>query len=203
MFNSKNPTALLLRRMQEASKEKGGVLVRLMVKFFQDNFGAVTLPKRVADFIFYDQLAAVGATVLAFYDGAFSPDRSNFPGGTFVLPQSEHALITGVRLLEGANASPDETAWTYGVNDALAKNGTLDVLINGVVVLKSIPLTAFQPGGSANQGTNENVGTFFFMEPLVLLGQEDITVRVSFGNAPTTANYNLRVELMGIRFIGG
>jgi hypothetical protein len=43
---------------------------------------------------------------------------------------------------------------------------------------------------------------FWLMEPLVLLGQTDIKTTVTLQSA-ASANDNLRMELHGIRFIGG
>lgn len=202
MANLKNPTALFFDRMEMAGKG-AGTLASLMQKFFADNYGKTDLPKRVADFIIYDQLAAVSATNLQFFDGAFSTARSNFPGGSFIMPQSEHAIITAIRFCEGANATITSTNWTYGVNDAIAKNGQLRVTNNGVTVLTDIPLTAFNPGLVSNGGTTEDIGIFYLMEPIVLLGQTDIRSQVTFASAPATANLNLRMELHGVRFIGG
>jgi hypothetical protein len=203
MANQKNPTALLMRRMKEAQKGVG-VFAALMVKFFSDNFGKTTLPKRVADFAIYDQLAAVGNTVITFFAGTYTAARSNFPGGSFTLPDSEHALITGIRIYQGAAATITATVWTPGLStDAAAVNGLLSIRINGETVITNLPLALFQPGQVANGGTNEDVGYYYFVEPLVLLGQNQIEVQVTFPAAPATANYNLRFEIHGVRFIGG
>jgi hypothetical protein len=203
MANMKNPTALLMRRMKEA-KQGVGVFATLMVKFFMDNFGKTSLPKRVADFAIYDQLAAVGQTVLLFFSGTYTAARSNFPGGSFTLPDSEHAIITGIRMYQGAAATITATPWTPGIStDVAALNGILSIRINGETVVTSLPLAVFQPGQIANGGTNEDVGYFYFTEPLVLLGQNQIEAQVQFPAAPATANYNLRFELHGVRFIGG
>lgn len=202
MANLKNPTALFFDRMETAGKG-AGTLAALMQKFFADNYGKTDLPKRVADFIIYDQLAAVGATNLQFFDGAYSTARSNFPGGSFIMPQSEHAIITAIRMCEGASATITSTGWTYGVNDAIGKNGLLRMTNNGVTVLTDIPLTAFNPGLVTNGGTTDDIGIFYLMEPIVLLGQTDIRTQITFPTGPTTANYNQRIELHGVRFIGG
>jgi hypothetical protein len=203
MPNMKNPTALLMRRMKEAQKGVG-VFAALMVKFFSDNFGKTSLPKRVADFAIYDQLAAVGNTVLLFFSGTYTAARSNFPGGSFTLPDSEHAIITGVRMYQGAAATITATPWTPGLStDVAALNGILSIRINGETVITNLPLAVFQPGQIANGGTSEDVGYFYFTEPLVLLGQNQIEAQVQFPAAPATTNYNLRFELHGVRFIGG
>jgi hypothetical protein len=202
--NTKNPTALFFARMQKASKNNPGTLVSLMTNFFRANYGDLTIPKTAADFILYDQLRAVGSTQLNFFNGAFATTRSNFPG-QFILPQSEHAIIMGLRIMDGTNATVDATGWQPGVADAAAKNAQINIAINGQIVVTSLPLTGFDTNllSATHAGeTDENRGFFFLYEPLVLLGQQQITASVVFPTASATANYNLRVELHGVRFIG-
>jgi hypothetical protein len=202
--NSKNPTALFFARMQKANKQAPGTLVSLMTNFFRANYGDLSIPKTAADFILYDQLRAAGNTQLNFFSGAYSTARSNFPG-QFILPQSEHAIIMGLRILDGANATTEASNWQPGVSDALAKNGQLNVSINGQTVLTGLPNTGFDSNAlsaTAAGETDENRGFFFLYEPLVLLGQQQITAGMTFPTAPATANYNLRLELHGVRFIG-
>ena len=55
---------------------------------------------------------------------------------------------------------------------------------------------------STSGETDDNAGFFYLMEPLVLLGQTDIKSNLLLKNA-AAANDCLRVELHGIRFIGG
>lgn len=203
-INTKNPTALFFDRMARARKGAPGTLVSLMTNFFQANYGLSDLPKTAADFVLYDQLAVVGLTSANFFSGAYSVARSNFPG-SFVLPQGEHAIITGIKLLSGANATVTATDWQPGVGDALTKQGLITISINGQIVTTQLPITVFDPNAlsaTAAGNTSENRGYFYFYEPLVLLGQQQISVNVTWGTAPTTANQNLRVELHGVRFIG-
>ncbi len=203
-YNTKNPTALLFSRMAKATKEQPGTLVSLMTNFFKANYGEMTLPKTAADFILYDQLPVVGLTNAAYFQDAFTTARSNFPG-SFILPQSEHAIILGMRLMDGANAAIQSTDWNPGVGDALTKQGLMNISINGQVVLSQLPLTAFDTNklsATAAGETDENRGFFFFYEPLVLLGQNQIAVQIKWATAIATAVQNLRVELHGVRFIG-
>ena len=203
-FNSKNPTALFFDRMARAQKGAPGTLVSLMTNFFKANYGLSDLPKTAADFVLYDQLAVVGLTSANFFTGAYSTTRSNFPG-SFVLPQGEHAIITGLRVAYGANATVAATDWQPGVSDALTKQGLMTISINGQVVTTQLPLTVFDNNALAAtvQGsTDATRGYFFFYEPLVLLGQQQISCNITWGTAPATANSNLRVELHGVRFIG-
>lgn len=204
-MNTKNPTPLLLQRLLNAKKGEPGLMAAAMTKFFQANYGRTDLPKTVADFAIYDQLAVTGLTQAQFFQGAFTTARSNFPGGTFQLPQSEHALILGVKIYTGVDAAVIETNWLPGANNNDVRNGVLDVTINGQKVLTSLPLTQFgeaELSATAAGETDNDRGTFYFYEPLVLLGQTAIAANISFQSAVTTANTNLRLELQGVRFIG-
>jgi len=205
-MNFKNPTAILFARMAKARKGDTGSLAQLMANFFSANFGDITIPKTVADFAIFDQLVAVGQTTLQFFNGQFTTARSNFPGGAFVAPNSEHMLVLGLKLYEGANATVNATDWAPGVSDAALKNATLDVFINGQKVVTQLPLTMFDPNelSATNSGrTDDGRGVFYFYEPLVVLGQQIITIQVNIPTASAVANLNLRAEIQGIRFIGG
>jgi hypothetical protein len=205
-FNSKNPTGLFFARMAKATKEAPGTLVSLMTNFFRANYGDITLPKTAADFIIYDQLAVVGLTTANFFQGQWTASRSNFPNGTFVAGQSEHMIITGIRLLDGAGAAIQSIGWQPGIGDAISKNGMSTITINGQTVLLDHPNTAYDSNvlsATASGETDENRGFYFFYEPLVVLGQTQLKLTMNFATAPTTANYSIRVELHGVRFIGG
>jgi hypothetical protein len=128
------------------------------------------------------------------------------------MPQSEHAIITGLRLLDASTAgNVDTSQWNYGVRTSALLNGELQVTSNGETIITQLPLTAFQSNVGANAAaatasavgeTDDNAGFFWLMEPLVLLGQTDIKTNLLLKNA-AGANDCLRVELHGIRFIGG
>lgn len=211
MPNLKNPTALLMQRMATAGKGAGS-MAALMQKYFADNYGKTDLPKRVADFVIFDQLKVGASTTAQFFQGTWSANRTNFPGGSFSMPQSEHAIITGIRLLDASTATGVETSqWNYGVRTSTLLNGELNVTSNGETIITQLPLTAFQSNVNANAvagtassagETDADAGIFYLMEPLVLLGQTDIKTNLLLKTA-AGANDCLRVELHGIRFIGG
>lgn len=205
MSNLKNPAPLMIQRLLNAEGNKEGLLVSAMTNFFKANYGKTTLPKVAADFAIFDQLAAVGQTQLNFFTGQWTQTRTNFPNGSFTMPESEHALILGVKIYTGAAVSIIATDWQPGANDAAIKNGKLDIVINGQKVVTELPLTQFgqnQLSATAQGETDQDRGTFYFYEPLVLLGQTSMIASVQFPAAPATANINLRVELVGVRFIG-
>jgi hypothetical protein len=211
MPNFKNPTALLMQRMAAAGKGAGS-MAALMQKYFADNYGKTDLPKRVADFIIFDQIKVGASTTAQFFQGTWSANRTNFPGGSFSMPQSEHAIITGLRVLDASTAGNIETSqWNYGVRTSQFLNGELQVTSNGETVITQLPLTAFQSNVNANVAagtasaageTDSDAGFFYLIEPIVLLGQTDIKTNLLLKTA-ASANDCLRVELHGIRFIGG
>jgi len=215
MGNTKNPTALLMQRMAAAGKGSGS-MATLMQKYFADNYGKTDLPKRVADFVIYDQVAVGATATAAFFQGTPSTTRTNFPGGSFIMPASEHAIITGIRFCQGNNATLTSTQWSYGVYTAAFLNGEVTVTSNGETVLTQLPMSAFMsnidqnntaaaaPTGapSISGVTNDDAGMFYLIEPIVLLGQTDIKTTVTL-KSNASANDNLRIELHGIRFIGG
>lgn len=197
MPNQKNPTALFMQRMAMAGKNAGS-MAALMQKYFADNFGKTNLPKRVADFQIFHNLSVVGQTTVTFFSGNYSQAQTNFPGNSFIAPESEHMIISRLRMYQGASANPEESNWLAGVSDALAKNGRLSISSNGVLQMAPLPLTAFNP-----TLTTDEIGVFDLMEPIVILGQTDAQAQVFFTDAPATANLNLRLVYEGIRFIGG
>lgn len=214
MGNTKNPTALLMQRMAAAGKGAGS-MASLMQKYFADNYGKTDLPKRVADFVIYDQVAVGATSTAAFFQGTPSTTRTNFPGGSFIMPASEHAIITGIRFCQGNNATLTSTQWSYGVYTAAFLNGEVTVTSNGETVLTQLPMSAFMsnqdqnitaaatPGAPYIKGvTSDDAGMFYLIEPIVLLGQTDIKTTVTL-KSNAAANDNLRIELHGVRFIGG
>lgn len=205
MENFKNPAPLFFQRLATAQKGMSGSLAALMVQYFQANYGRTDLPKVVADYIIFDQLAAVGQTNLQFFNGQYTTARSNFPGGSFVAPNSEHMLILGIKFLSGANATVNATDWQPGVEDAALKNATMDVQVNGIKQMTGLPLTAFDPNelSATTAGrTDGGRGMFYLYEFITLLGQQQLVINVNIPTASATANLNLRAELHGVRFIG-
>jgi hypothetical protein len=208
-MNTKNPMALWIARMASNIQGGRGTLSVLMEKFFSLNYGKTTLPKTVADFIIYDQQPMVAGQT-SLFKGTFSVTRSNWPNGNnFVAPESEHMVIQSLRFWEAdlSNATPlDEADWQPGINDAVAKNATIDIVVNGQKVITQLPLTAFLSNylDTNIQGqTNSDVGRFYLAEPIVVLGQTSINVLINLnpGKTPAT-DYGIRCELEGQRFIG-
>lgn len=206
MANSKNPTALWFDRMARAS-QGGGTLAALMQKFFRDNYGQTSLPKTVADYSIYDQ-QIVNPGLTPLFQGQFTPERSNWPNGNnFIAAESEHMVVQSIRAYQGTRDTLlDEIDWQPGISDEVLKNGVFDATINGQRVLTGIPLTVFDNNALSTSEaglTDENRGTYFLMEPLVVLGQTGIQINVRLNPGKTIpTGLAIRLELEGQRFIG-
>jgi hypothetical protein len=117
-------------------------------------------------------------------------------GGSY--NDSEHFLILGLRVLQGANAVLNATAWATGVTDALALNGRITLENNGTQELKDIPLTQF----AASTGNADlDSGTLIIEKPILWIGQTPLAVRATFPTVLATATLNMRVELIGFKMI--
>jgi hypothetical protein len=213
MANDKNPTALWFARMRETMNtgnpkdpNRTGTLAYLMTNFFKANYGITDLPKTVADYAIYDQLPVAANT--QFFQGQWTTVRSNYPGGSFNTPQSEHMIVQGLRIFEAVQAAAtiDEADWQPGATDPFLKNAAIGITINGQRVMTQLPLTVFdnnQLSATVQGATNDNRGFYWLMEPLVVLGQTAIAIDLINASGGTiTPNLACRIELHGQRFIG-
>ncbi len=111
-------------------------------------------------------------------------------------PDSEHFMIQAIRLFDGANATLGETDWALGISDALAKQANITITNAGSVELFELPLREFIPA------TNDSSsGTFLLAKPIMWKGQTSLTAVITFPTAPTTANYNVALDLIGMKLI--
>jgi hypothetical protein len=207
-MNSKNPAALWMSRMSEIARKNGQdwtTLAQLLSIWFQANTGKTSLLKIAADAMLYDQLPVVAQTSVTFFSGQFTAARSNMPSGSFSNNESEHFVILGIRAYQGANATVAATDWQPGISDALGKQGLMQVVSNGVRVLRAIPLTNFFPNAlsaTAAGVTSDSQGFNYLSEPIAWLAQTTCELQVQWGTAPATANLNMRFEYHGMQFIG-
>lgn len=111
-------------------------------------------------------------------------------------PEGEHMVILGIRVFTDANATLASTDWIAGVDDAIAKNGFMNVTNSGTIEAKDLPLTAFQPAANF-----PNAGMVELSKPIIWKGQTALTINLRFPTVPATANLNARVELIGIKLI--
>jgi hypothetical protein len=143
---------------------------------------AYTQTKVMADHVAGYNAVAVSKTNVAVIDAQ-----------TF--PEGEHFIISAIKMYDGASATLASTDFTEGVLDALTKHGKLTITNNGSVVLKDLPLTVFSPN---NQ---DDKGIFSLLKPIIWKGNTALSANIVFGTAPTTANQNVRIELIGMKLI--
>jgi hypothetical protein len=142
--------------------------------------------KTLADFNLGNNVKATGQTIVRFLAPNFS------------FPDSEHFLITGIRVLSGTGTvDVDRQLYTPGIaTDGDVQAGLLSINNNGSTVLKEIPLSSFSTGTNLANG-----GYLELSNPILWVGQTNLQAEVSFDNAPATVDYNLRLELIGQKLI--
>lgn len=185
----KLPMALLEMRFSNPMKFK-----KLFQQYLAANDVKISLPKVIAETVYYDQQplgAAAGIT--EFFKGAVDPNNTNLLN--YQRPESEHDIILGIRLLDAAAATIQDSAWAYGAVAAAVLNGNYSMTINGQKILDKIPGTAHN-----TNLTTDDQGVIWLSEPAVWLAQTNLLVQFETLSAPV-ANQNLRIELIGIGLI--
>lgn len=156
----------------------------------------ISIDKSVGGIVVFDSIATATAAqdTAKFFQGSINATRTNME--SFNRAQSEHFIITHMKMLEGVNADLDETAWLRGLADADNQNADWTFDNNGVIEQQSIPNTVFTQAAE-----NPFAGIFELSIPIVWRGQTRIKLNVNYRNAPSTANTNLRVELWGLGYL--
>jgi hypothetical protein len=189
-------------------REKGDKepLLAAAENFLQKNFGVASLPKFFGDGLLYDQQDIAPGTT-AFFDGVFSKARTNMPGSSFILPQSEHMIILGIQAWENISTDAlDECDWLPGISDPIAKNGNFQIMVDGNNMTPYLPATVFdnnqQTTGTAG-ATNAERGIYRLQMPIAWVGQTQLKLNFVLNNGKTpTTNSKLRFGLVGLRFYG-
>jgi|TARA_E500000318_G_C3483727_1_gene181478 hypothetical protein len=159
---------------------------------------------------------AVTSTTAKFFTGAYDQSLTNFPGNTFVLPQSQHFLVTDIQagtwtgaetsntfadLRKGFLAPNSQSVNNTNVNTIV--NSTYTFTVNGIVMQKDIPLAEFD-----NTLVTQQRGRFTLSQPILIPAQSDLSLVVT---AKGTGNLSpnpgggrqtgLWFELLGIGLI--
>ena len=190
MQNTLIPADIIGRLKNPGQIEKWFINYLLKAKLTIDN------SKTLARVTYYDKKLVTGQTQVTFFDGQSTfPNNSNVQNA--VKPQTEHALIWGVRIFTGANAVIEQTDWTVGLG-ALAdlKNARLTVRSNKVTMLSDIPLNEALPGL-----TNRDASFIPFEEPIIWAGQQTLDFNIDIPVAVGVASTNVMVSLVGIGYI--
>lgn len=161
-------------------------------KFWKAIGAKLVQEKTVAQLTRYDSQQMADGTTNFFKSGpvAFQTNMNSFTP-----PESEHFLITRVRIFEGVSVNVVTTDWDAGPTSQPAKSAEISMVNNGVRVLAQIPLTDF-----LDTLTTKDLGTLDLEEPIAWIGQTDMVTTIVTDVIPVL-NTNLRVELIGIGYI--
>jgi len=161
--------------------------------FWVDLKAPILQSKVLAELVRYDSLA-VGETN-SYFKGVVTPFNSNMI--QFIPPESEHFLISAIRIQEGVNADIGTTDWEAGSQSNIIKNAQMTIINNGDTVLQSEPLTQFEASL-----TTRDIGLVDLKQPIAWQGQTPLILTVALKpGSVVPANTNLRVELIGIGYI--
>lgn len=163
----------------------------VLVNYINASGAKVTNYKTIGDIVVYHQLPVVAAGVYKFFQGVPSAASSNMTGNGFQRSQSEHMVITAIKVLTGNNATIQSTDWTNGAGLPQIKNGAFDLIVNGVTQLRALPCN------KANEDvTDSTQGLIGLSLPPVWPGQTDLNINLTT-LAAGAANDNCRFELHG------
>lgn len=173
-------------------------LVQLVKGYWAKKGIKINQDKTVAPFTAYVNAVAVSQTSIQFNfpDGTFGTTSGGVSGSTY--PDSEHMLIVGIRVLQGASATLALSPWVQGVADPNILNGRMTLNNNGTIALKDVPLSRF-PVSTGNADLDG--GYYQLDQPIAWVGQTSLFVNVAIPTATAVANTNLRMELVGIKLI--
>ena len=162
-------------------------------KFWEDIEAPISQSKVLAELVRYDSLV-VGENN-SFFKGVVLPFASNMI--QFIPPESEHFLISSIRIQEGVSGFVLGTDWEAGAVSAALKNAQMTIINNGDTVLQSEPLTQFEASL-----TTRDIGLVDLKQPIAWIGQTPLLVNVILpAGFLIPANLNLRIELIGIGYI--
>jgi len=140
-----------------------------------------------------DSAGGTSVSSLTFFQGNYVADNTNFPGNSFILPQSEHFLVTSIQSGRvGIDVSAGETTfnnWTKGwsavtsqgvnaIDQAGVNTAQYTFTVNGIVVQKDIPMSVFD-----NVLVTKERGRFELSQPVLIPAQSDLSIRLTT-NAP-------------------
>lgn len=168
----------------------------IFTNFFQPNAWVPKIKMWLDTFgLDYNQQKTL-AKYVAYYNGAVATQTTVKFADAVVNNASEHFMIIAVRVLDGAAATLAATDWALGCSNALAKNGTFSIVNNKSTELSDIPFTEFIPAAG-----DSGSGVLILEKPIMWVAQTGLSAIGSWITAPTTTNYNMRIELIGIKMI--
>ena len=152
--------------------------------------------KLIAAYQAVDQAVAVSQTTINLFNGSnvLFPFASGFP-------KDEPFTVTAIEICTGANATLAATQWGAGISDAALMQGTLTFTVNGSVVLKQIPLSAFKKSDASAVYADVNAGILPLAIPIDIQPQAAFAMQIAIPTASATANLNIRAVLHGVKAI--
>ena len=145
-----------------------------------------------------DAAAGTSVSSLTFFQGNYVSRETNFPGNSFILPQSEHFLVTSIQSGSGAVDTGTGTVFTQNfkkgwsavdsqnvnnINQQGVNTAQYTFTVNGIVVQKDIPMSVFD-----NVLVTKERGRFELSQPVLIPAQSDLSIRLT-----TTSPNGLRV----------
>lgn len=181
---------MLMSRLENPTEFKNAILT-----FLKANGADVSINKVIADANFYHQQAVPAAAGVMRFFTAATPTSTSSNLTSFTRPESEHMIITGIRIMDGNNAVIQDTPWAYGSNLVPIKNAVLTVTVDGKIVLRNMPATMANP-----DLTDVEEGVISLIEPIFWQGQTDIEIAFEIFSGGAISD-NLRLELIGVALI--
>jgi len=181
--------ATLEKRLQNP-----GVFERNFFDFW-DALGVKTdQEKTLAEQTRYDSRQLING-VNQFFKSDVVPNNTNL--NQFTPPESEHQLITTLRIWEGTAATVFTTDWVAGASSAFVSNSKITITNNGVKAIDAVPLSDFLP-----DLTTKDNGLYDLSSVIPWIGQTNLVVSVETPeNFGVPINLNLRIGLKGLAYI--
>lgn len=170
-------------------------LEKAFIGFLSANGYVITKSKSFGGIVAKHAQTVVGVgTQVNFFSGALVANNTNLT--SFLRPEGEFMVVMQVKASDGVSATVSATAWTPGFATGELLNGDFTIVNNGIKTLTRIPNTQF-----VQAVENPYSGVYDLPFPNVWAGQETFVVEMRFPVAPSTANTNVLVELIGLGLV--
>lgn len=116
--------------------------------------------------------------------------------GEKTFPQGEHFQMQRFRLYTGASAILEDTLWIPGTEDPFLLNAEFDVVSNGIVIQRNVPLASL-----TRAEEQPFSGYLDWLDPKFWFAQTNLQIVVKAKKTITTTNLNVRWEISGPKLI--
>jgi hypothetical protein len=111
--------------------------------------------------------------------------------------ENEHMVVSAIRVLEGTNATLNESVWIPGTENGTIQNGAFDILSNGVRVMKKHTYSDFTRAEEQPYS-----GWIILPKGIIWESQTEFELQATFPNIIAPVLTNMRMELFGMKLIG-